>query len=301
MRPVHQPSSSSLSLLPIFSKLQVWGGCRNVEFKKCSWKIRLWKMMKSYFVVKQKSAPTSAEIERITVFPDLRVMLHSTTAAPGKLWSLSTSKASRTPQKQNIRPDPLEMKPSSSAWWSNHPQTARVRWDCPFFPSSPLLQTAGATCSSSSSVSWTSPSSPPSSPTASQRMSLIFDNATLSSDSASDRPQQLIWLQVVLHTLAFPRHGALECKRRRGEGPSQQGEVLIIVIGRNDQLKCCQRHDLSPLTHPQEFDGAILPDIHPYPLPSSSPGSPYEYLHYLQINVQWLVVQFVNLCVRYVW
>ena len=137
MRPVHQPSSSSLSPLPIFSKLQVWGGCRNVELKKYSWKISFWKMMKSYFMVKQKSAPTSAGIERMTVFPDSRVMLHSTTAAPGKLWSLSTSKASRTPQKQNIRPDPLEMKPSSSAWWSNHPQTARVRWDSPLFPSSP--------------------------------------------------------------------------------------------------------------------------------------------------------------------
>ena len=64
--------------------------------------------------------------------------------------------------------------------------------------------------------------------------------------------------------LVCPHHGALDCQRRRGVGPSQQGEVLIIVIGQNDQLKCCQRHDLSPLTHPQEFDGVILPDIHPY-------------------------------------
>ena len=70
--------------------------------------------MKYYYMVKQKSAPTSAGIERMTVFPDSRVMLYSTPAAPGKLWSLSTSKASRTPQKQNIRPDPLEMKPSCS-------------------------------------------------------------------------------------------------------------------------------------------------------------------------------------------
>ena len=56
-------------------------------------------MMKSYFMMKQKSAPTSAEIDRIAVFPDLRVMLHSTPAASGKIWSLSTSIASRTPQK----------------------------------------------------------------------------------------------------------------------------------------------------------------------------------------------------------
>ena len=95
-------------------------------------------------------------------------------------------------------------------------------------------------------------------------MSLIFDNATLSSDSTSNRPQQLIRLQVVLHVLVFPRHGAVDCQRRRGVGPSQQGDVLIKIIDRKDQLKCCQRHDLSPLTHPQEFDGVILPDIHPY-------------------------------------
>ena len=49
----------------------------------------------------------------IAVFPHLRAMLHSTPSAPGNLRSLSTSTASRTPQKQNIGPDPL-MKPSSS-------------------------------------------------------------------------------------------------------------------------------------------------------------------------------------------
>ena len=120
------------------------------------------KMMKSYFMVKQKSASKSGEIERMAVFPDSRAMLYPT---PGKLCSLSTSTASRTPHKQNIRPDPL-VKPSSPAVQSNeshcigdHPQTARDGT----VPSSPLLRTAGATCSSSTSS--TSPSSPRSSPT----------------------------------------------------------------------------------------------------------------------------------------
>ena len=43
------------------------------------------KIMKSNFMVKQKSRIKSGEIEKMTVFPISRAMLHSTPAAPGKL------------------------------------------------------------------------------------------------------------------------------------------------------------------------------------------------------------------------
>ena len=66
-------------------------------------------------------ASKSAKIERMAMFPHWRAQLHLTTAAPGELCSLSTSTASRTPHKQNIRPDPL-VKPSSSAVQSNESQ-----------------------------------------------------------------------------------------------------------------------------------------------------------------------------------
>ena len=106
-----------------------------LEFKKCSWKIRLWKMMKSYFMVKQKSAPTSAEIDRIAVFPDLRVMLHSTPAASGKIWSLSTSIASRTPQKTKYQArssyETIQFSMIINSFLDGS------RWDCPLFPSFP--------------------------------------------------------------------------------------------------------------------------------------------------------------------
>ena len=92
----------------------------------------------------------SGEIEKMTVFPISRAMLHSTPAAPGKL-----------KPKKNMRPDPLR-KPSSPAVWSNQSQwqssSEGSGWGCPLFPSS--LHCGGATCLSSSSISRTSPSSP---------------------------------------------------------------------------------------------------------------------------------------------
>ena len=92
-------------------------------------------MMKSYFMVKQKSAPTSAEIDRIAVFPDLRVMLHSTPAASGKIWSLSTSIASRTPQKTKYQArssyETIQFSMIINSFLDGS------RWDCPLFPSSP--------------------------------------------------------------------------------------------------------------------------------------------------------------------
>ena len=70
----------------------------------------------------------SGEIEKMTVFPISRAMLHSTPAAPGRL-----------KPKKNMRPDPLR-KPSSPAVWSNQSQQRLYSegsgWGCPLFPSS---------------------------------------------------------------------------------------------------------------------------------------------------------------------
>ena len=145
----------------------------------------------------------------MAVFPLLRAMLHSTPSAPGNLWSLSTSTASRTPQKQNIGPDPF-MKPSSSTVWSNQPQwqssSDGSRWDCTLFLFSPNSRCDLTTCLSSSSTSWTSPSYPRSSPTASQRLSSISYNATPNSDSTSNiHNNELVfrWTSMSLSGLAM--------------------------------------------------------------------------------------------------
>ena len=215
----------------------------------------------------------------MSVFPNLRAMLHSTPAAPGKLLSLSTSKASRRPQKQKIRPEPL-VKLLSSAVWSNQSEwrssSVGSRWDCHLFPSSPkcrcnlfVIIINIMTIAIISTIITNS--------TASQSLSLISDNTTPSCDSTSNRLRRWIHLQVVVDVLGSPRLGTLNFQRRRGAGPSRQGEVLIKVIDRKDQLDCCQDHDLLPLTNPQEFNGV---SFQIFLSTSSKPCSLYELVWY---------------------
>ena len=187
-------------------------------------------------MVKQKSASTSGEIERMAVFPHLRAMLHSTPSAPVNLWSLSTSTASQTPQKQNIGPDPL-MKPSSSTVWSNQPQwqssSDGSRWDCTLFLFSPnsrcdlfviiinIMNIAIISTIITNSIT---------------KVEFDFLQCNTKQWLHLKHPQQWTCLQVNVDVLVCPRHGALDCQRRLGVGPSQQGEVLIKDIDQKDQL-----------------------------------------------------------------
>ena len=205
-----------------------------------------------------------------------------------KLWSLSTSKASRRPQKRNIRPEPL-VKLLSSAVWSNQSEwrssSVGSRWDCHLFPSSPKCR-CNLFVKIINIMNIIIISTIITNSTASQSLSLISDNATPSCDSTSNRPRHWIHLQVVVDVLGSPRLGALNFQRRRGAGPSRQGEILIKVIDRKDQLDCCQDLDLLPLTHPQELDGIFFQIFFSHSPPLPSPGSLYVLVWYYSSSVR---------------